>query len=169
MAGLTHFPPPALNWLQADLSRFGLPPRFGLLIPGASPGRPLKRWPAERFAALAAGAGMPVVVVGGPAEREIAARIQHGAPGTLDLTGQTSFAEVAALAQQAAWAVGNDTGPTHIAAAAGCPTLALFGEDSDPARCAPRGPAAAVLRHQPLAGLGVAAVAEALTALPPRA
>jgi ADP-heptose:LPS heptosyltransferase len=169
MAGITQFPPPPLDWLQADLSRFGLPERFGLLIPGASPHRPLKRWPAERFAALAAGAGMPAVVIGGPSEREIAARILDGAPGTLDLTGQTSFAEVAALARRAAWAVGNDTGPTHLAAASGCPTLALFGEDSDPARCAPRGPAAAVLRHQPLAGLGVAAVADALAALPPRA
>lgn len=169
MAGIARFPPPPLEWLQADLSRFGLPARFGLLIPGASPGRPLKRWPAERFAALAAGAEVPAVVIGGPAEREIAARIRDGAPGTLDLTGQTSFAEVAALARRAAWAVGNDTGPTHLAAASGCPTLALFGEDSDPALCAPRGPAAAVLRHQPLAGLGVAAVAEALANLPPRA
>jgi ADP-heptose:LPS heptosyltransferase len=169
MAGIAHFPSPPLDWLQADLSRLGLPARFALLIPGASPSRPLKRWPAERFATLAAGAGMPAVVVGGPAEREIAARILDGAPGTLDLTGQTSFAEVAALARRAVWAVGNDTGPTHLAAAAGCPTLALFGEDSDPALCAPRGPAAVVLRHQPLAGLGVAAVAEALAALPPRA
>lgn len=168
-AGIAHFPLPALDWLAADLARFGLPARFGLLIPGASPGRPLKRWPAERFAAFAAGAGMPVVVVGGPAEREIAAHIRGGAPGTLDLTGQTSFAEVAALARRAEWAVGNDTGPTHLAAASGCPTLALFGEDSDPALCAPRGPAARVLRHQPLAELGVAVVVDALARLPARA
>ena len=54
MAGIRDFPPPALEWLDADVARFGLPPRFGLLIPGASPLRPLKRWPAEHFAALAA-------------------------------------------------------------------------------------------------------------------
>jgi ADP-heptose:LPS heptosyltransferase len=162
MAGITHFPEPALDWLDADLSGFALPPRFGLLVPGASPLRPLKRWPAAGFAALAAGVDVPVAIIGGPAERAIAARI--GAAGALDLTGRTSFAEIAAIARRAAWAVGNDTGPTHLIAAAGCPTLALFGEDSDPALCAPRGPAARVLRHIPLADLPASAVAAALRA-----
>jgi ADP-heptose:LPS heptosyltransferase len=162
MAGITDFPAPALDWLEAEISRFGLPERFGLLIPGASPLRPLKRWPAERFGELAAGAGLPVAIIGGPAERGIAATIRAAAPDALDLTGQTSFAEIAAIARRAAWAVGNDTGPTHIAATAGCPTLALFGEDSDPALCAPRGPVAQVLRHIPLADLPVAQVRAAL-------
>jgi ADP-heptose:LPS heptosyltransferase len=162
MAGITQFPEPALEWLDADLAGFGLPERFALLIPGASPLRPLKRWPAERFAALAAGAGMPVAILGGPAEKDIAAAIRAAAPEALDLTGRTSFAEIAAIARRAAWAVGNDTGPTHIVAAAGCPTLALFGEDSDPALCAPRGKAAMVLRHRPLSDLSVAQVRAAL-------
>jgi hypothetical protein len=48
---------------------------------------------------------------------------------------------------------------------AGCPTLALFGEDSDPALCAPRGPCVAVLRHQPLAALTLAEVRAALQEL----
>jgi ADP-heptose:LPS heptosyltransferase len=169
MAGIRDFPAPALDWLAADLSRFGLSGRFGLLVPGASPLRPLKRWPAARFAELAAGAGLPVAVIGGPAEGEIAARIAAAARDAVDLTGRTSFAEIAALGRRAAWAVGNDTGPTHLLAVAGCPTLALFGEDSDPALCGPRGPAARVLRHVPLAGLGVTEVRTALDALPPRA
>jgi len=146
-AGISRFPEPALDWLDADTARFALPARFGLVIPGASPLRPLKRWPDERFAALAAAAG-PVAILGGAAERDIAARI----PG-LDLSGRTSLFDIAAIARRAAWAVGNDTGPTHLVAAAGCPTLALFGEDSDPALCAPRGPGARVLRHIPLAAL----------------
>lgn len=168
MAGITEFPAPALDWLEADLSRFDLPSRFGLLIPGASPLRPLKRWPAERFAGLAAAAGFPVAVLGGPAETDIATRILAAAPRALDLTGRTSFAEVAALARRADWAVGNDTGPTHLVATAGCPTLALFGEDSDPALCAPRGPAARVLRHIPLAELPLETVQVALATLPAR-
>ncbi|WP_137176727.1 glycosyltransferase family 9 protein [Roseomonas sp. AR75] len=162
MAGIVHFPEPALDWLDADLVGFSLPARFALLIPGASPVRPLKRWPAERFAELAASAGLPVVILGGPAEKDIAATIRAAAPDALDLTGRTSFAEIAAIARRAAWAVGNDTGPTHIVAAAGCPTLALFGEDSDPALCAPRGKAATVLRHRPLSDLSVAQVRAAL-------
>jgi ADP-heptose:LPS heptosyltransferase len=161
MAGIPDVPAPALDWLEADLSGFGLPERFGVLIPGASPLRPGKRWPAERYAELAAAEG-PVVVIGGPAERAIAATIRAAAPDALDLTGRTSFFEIAAIGRRAAWAVGNDTGPTHLVAMAGCPTLTLFGGDSDPALCAPRGPAARVLRHIPLADLPVARVRAAL-------
>lgn len=162
MAGITHFPPPALDWLEADLSAFALPGRFGLLIPGASPLRPGKRWPAERYAELAAASDIPVAIIGGPAERGIAAAIRAAAPAALDLTGRTSLFEIAAIARRAAWAVGNDTGPTHLAAIAGCPTLALFGAESDPALCAPRGPAVRVLRQLPLADLPLARVRAAL-------
>jgi ADP-heptose:LPS heptosyltransferase len=62
-------------------------------------------------------------------------------------------------------AIGNDTGPTHLAAAAGTPTLTLFGDDSDPALCAPRGALVTVLRHHPLADLPVEAVRAAALAL----
>jgi ADP-heptose:LPS heptosyltransferase len=165
MAGITDFPVPDLTWLDADVSRFGLPARFCLLVPGASPGRPAKRWPAERFGALAAGLDVPAVILGGPAEAALATTIRAAAPGTIDLIGRTSFAEIGALARRAAFAVGNDTGPTHLLAACGCPTLALFGADSDPALCAPRGPRAEWLRHVPLASLDPATVRASLAHL----
>lgn len=165
MAGIRDFPEPDLSWLDADVTRFGLPERFCLLVPGASPGRPAKRWPEDRFGALAAGLDLPAVVIGGPAEAPLAAAIVAAAPGTRDLTGQTSFADIAALARHAAFCIGNDTGPTHLIAAAGCPTLALFGEDSDPALCAPRGPRATFLRHLPLSALEPAEVAAAAAPL----
>ncbi|WP_135468678.1 glycosyltransferase family 9 protein [Crenalkalicoccus roseus] len=164
-AGIRDFPPPDLSFLDDDISGLGLPERFALLVPGASPGRPGKRWPVERYAELAAGLELPVAVVGGPAEAPLAARIRARAPSARDLTGRTSFAMLAAVARRAAFAIGNDTGPTHLIAAAGCPTLALFGEESDPALCAPRGRQVAVLRHAPLASLEVAEVRVALTAL----
>ena len=162
MAGLTAFPPPALDWLDADLTGFGLPDRFALLVPGASPLRPAKRWPAERFRGLAASLDVPAVVLGGGAELDLAERITATVPGALNLAGRTDFAQIAALARRSAFAVGNDTGPTHLIAASGCPTFALFGEDSDPALCAPRGPAVRVLRHIPLAALPVAEVLAAI-------
>ena len=162
MAGIRQFPAPELAWLDADIARFALPERFALLIPGASPGRPAKRWPVENFAALAAALDIPAVILGGPAETSLGAAISEASPGTRDLTGKTSFADIAALARRAAFCIGNDTGPTHLAAVAGCPTLALFGEDSDPALCAPRGPRVAVLRRQPLASLPMADVQAAL-------
>lgn len=166
MAGIQHFPPPDLAWLEGDVSAFDLPARFCLLVPGASPLRPGKRWPAARFGALAAALDLPSVIIGGAPEATLAAGIQAAAPGARDLTGRTDFAAIAALARRAAFAVGNDTGPTHLIAAAGCPTLALFGGDSDPALCAPRGAAVRVLRHLPLAALPVADVAAAIADLP---
>lgn len=165
MAGIETFPEPDLGWLDADLSRFGLPARFALLVPGASPGRPAKRWPEDHFSALAAKLDVPCAVIGGPAEAPFGAAIAAAAPATIDLTGRTSFADIAALGRRAAFCVGNDTGPTHLIAAAGCPTLALFGQDSDPALCAPRGHQVRTLRHQPLAALPVALVEAALASL----
>ncbi|MBL6455818.1 glycosyltransferase family 9 protein [Belnapia sp. T6] len=166
MAGIADFPAPALDWLDEDVSGLGLPARFALLVPGASPHRPGKRWPVECFAALAAGLDLPVAVAGGPAEAPLAAAIAAARPGTVtDLTGRTSLAALAAVARRAAFAIGNDTGPTHLAAAAGCPTLALFGPESDPALCAPRGRAVAVLRHPNLAALEVAEVRAVLAGL----
>lgn len=164
-AGIAHVPVPDLSFLDTDITGLGLPGRFALLVPGASPGRPGKRWDVRRYAALAAGLDLPVAVVGGPAERALAEAIRAGAPSAHDLTGRTSFATLAAVARRAAFAVGNDTGPTHLIAAAGCATLALFGEESDPALCAPRGRAVAVLRHAPLAALELAEVRAALAAL----
>ena len=80
-----------------------------------------------------------------------------------DLTGQTSQAEIAVLARGASIAIGNDTGPMHMIAAAGCPTTVLFSAVSDPTLTAPRGPAVTVLKREPLADLSVAEVAATLS------
>ena len=71
--------------------------------------------------------------------------------------------ELAAIARRAALCVGNDTGPTHLAAAVGTPTVAVFGPDSDPALCAPRGALVAVLRGSPI---GAVTVDQVLAAVP---
>ena len=57
--------------------------------------------------------------------------------------------------------VGNDSGPTHLAAATGAPTVALFGP-TDPRRFAPRGPAVTVLARPPPAELPVDDVLKAV-------
>ena len=166
IAGIRHFPRPDLPWLAAAPAP-AIPGRFALLVPGASPHRPAKRWPAERFAELARllhERGLTPVVVGTPAETPLAATILADTPG-LDLTGQTDLLALGALAGRAALAVGNDTGPMHLAAAMGAPSLALFSAASDPALTAPRtldGGWAAVLREPDLADLTVARVAAAL-------
>lgn len=168
-AGIHNVPAPDLSWAVAEGRKFTLPESFALLVPGGSAHRPDKRWPAEHFAALAdllSARQVTPVLIGGKAERDLAREVAARAAGTaIDLTGHTDLFDLAALAAGARVVVGNDTGPTHVAAVAGAPTVALFSAASDPALCAPRGPAVAVLRQERLADLlpqDVFARAEAL-------
>jgi ADP-heptose:LPS heptosyltransferase len=113
-----------------------------LLIPGASAHRPEKRWPVEHYARLAeklSNEGFDIVIIGALQEAVLAHAIQRRAPRARDLTGRTDFAQIAAFGARAALAVGNDTGPVHLVAAAGAPTIALFSSASDPAVSGPRG------------------------------
>ena len=154
-AGLLDVPPADLSWSVGDVTRFALPPTFALLVPGSSAHRPAKRWPAERYAALAAALAahdLTPVVLGTIAERPLTQVIGQGAP-IIDLTGQTDFGELATIARLAKLAIGNDTGPMHLLASVGCPSLVLFSDESDPALCAPRGPAVRVLRRSRLTDL----------------
>lgn len=160
-AGITEFPEPELGWLNEDVSTFDLPPRFALLLPGASALRPGKRWPAERFGALAARLDRPAVICGIAAEAPLAREIRGAAPQSIDLTGRTNLRQLAAVARLADRAIGNDSGPTHLAAAMGCPTVVLFGSESDPALCAPRGRAVTILRRQPISELSIDEVLQA--------
>jgi ADP-heptose:LPS heptosyltransferase len=160
-AGIARVPDADLAWTGGDLARFALPEGFALLAPGSAPHRPAKRWPVEHYAALAEALrarGLLPVVIGAAAERDLGATL--AAVGARDLTGQTTIGEVVALARRAALAVGNDTGPMHLAAAAGCRAIVLFSRASDPALCAPRGPRVSVLRRPDLAALAPAEVIE---------
>ena len=135
--------------------------RFALLIPGSSPHRPEKRWPAPRYAELAGRlhrAGILPVVIGVAGEAEIGRAIRGVCPDCLDLVGDTDLATLAALARAAEVTIGNDTGATHVAAAGGRPVVALFSRASDPSLCAPRGSAVTVLAEPDLAALLVETV-----------
>lgn len=143
----------AAPWLER------LPPGFFAVHPGS--GSPAKNWPADRFAQLAArlSGGRPWLLIEGPADRAAAAHLRavSGAVVAYDLPPR----RLAALLRPAGRYVGNDSGVTHLAAACGVPTTALFGP-SDPVRWAPEG--ARVLRAPDgvLERLTVDAVAEAV-------
>jgi ADP-heptose:LPS heptosyltransferase len=146
---------PDLSWLAAPVP--GLPARYAVLVPGGSAHRPEKRWPAENFAAL--GLEQPVVV-GTAAEAPLAEAI-----GGINLAGKTDFFQLATVLRGASLAIGNDTGPMHLAAALGVPCVSLFSAASDPARCAPRYPDGSwptILRAPNLQDLPVAQVRAAL-------
>jgi len=158
-AGILRLPVPDLSWVDADISRFCLPPAYVVMIPGAAAHRPEKCWPAQSFSALAAAQALPVVVVGGPDQN-------FSIPGAIDLTGRTSLLELASVLRGAAVAVGNDTGPMHLAAALGTKSVVLFSAASDPALTAPRypdGTLPVILRAASLQDLPVAEVLAALS------
>ncbi len=164
-AGISEAPPPDLDWVQADLERFHLPTRFVALVPGGAPHRPEKRWPIDRFAALAnalVSRNVVPVVVGGPAERQLGSAIRTACPAARDLAGDSDFGEVVALGRQALWVVGNDTGPMHLIVSAGAPATVLYSAASDPTLTAPRGPRVQILQRRHLGDLRVEEVAATL-------
>lgn len=160
LAGFEDVPATDLSWVRSDISRFGLDSPYALLVPGGSKHRLEKRWPVACYAELARllkAKGLEPVVIGGPDEAGIAGAIA----GARDLAGKTSFEDIVVLARGAALAVGNDTGPMHLIAAAGCKSVVLFSKASDPALCAPRGRNVTVLREPDLGTLTVERVAAA--------
>jgi ADP-heptose:LPS heptosyltransferase len=101
---------------------------FAVLHPGASD--PRRRWAAERFAAVGTeltARGLAVAVTGTPGEAELVRRVVDGIEGpAVDLAGRLDLSAVLGLVARAAVVVSNDTGPLHVAAAAGSPTVGIF-------------------------------------------
>ena len=167
VAGIIDVPAGDLSWVEADVARFAISGPYALVAPGGAAHRPAKRWPTQRFADLAAWLaerGIKPVLVGGPKEADLLGAVAVGCPAALDLAGRTSLIDIAALAQGAACAVGNDTGPMHLTAAAGCPSVVLYSHASDPLLCAQRGPRVTIVRRPALDDLPVEEVTAALGA-----
>lgn len=124
--------------VDAKWDRFASLP--GEIVVGINPGgdREMKRWHPERFAAVAAevAARFPtrIVLLGGPSDTALAARIEGKLPADCavsNLAGKVPLAELACLISRLALLLTNDSGPMHIAAAVKTPVVALFGP-SDP-------------------------------------
>lgn len=172
MAGIDEVPAPSLEWLDADIDGLVANGDYVLLVPGGSVHRPGKRWPADRYAALArtlADRETTPVLIGGSAETDVLNAIAEQVPSAVNLGGRTNLDQIAALARRARIAIGNDTGPMHIIATAGSPSIVLFSGESDPALCAPRGRAVQVLRQTRLDDLSLEAVLETVDGMARRA
>lgn len=142
----------------ATLIRNGFAPRsFLLLLPGS--GSRAKNWPVANFVALARllQPRLRSLCVLGPAEMELAPALRIAGITTLE---SLELGEVAALAAQARVFVGNDSGVSHLAAAAGASGVVLFGP-TDPERWRPLG-AIRIVRGESMAKLTIAEVAAAI-------
>ena len=111
---------------------------FALVNPGAA--WPNKRWPPERFGEVAAFLrdvrGLPSFVLWGPGEQGLAGAVVEASSGAAHVAPATGLTDLLALSRAASLVVSGDTGPLHLAAAAGTPTVSLFGP-TDPHRNGP--------------------------------
>lgn len=137
--------PPALKtppppYYIADPTLVARAPAGAVYIhPGA--GKIKNRWPAARFAAVAAeilAAGRDVVLIEGPQDAGTPAAVTAVLGRSLPVVRGESIPMLAARFARAALYVGNDTGPLHLAGAVGCPTVGIYGW-SDPAEWKPVG------------------------------
>jgi len=165
-AGITSVPPPDLTWIENNGAKFEPTQPYVVMAPGGAPHRPRKRWPTDRYVDLARELekrGISSVVLGGKDERDLSEIFTQACPGAQNLIGQTTFADIVGLARNASGAIGNDTGPMHLIAAAGCPALVLYSSESDPALTRPVGQSISVLQRDDLAMLATADVIDALS------
>ena len=137
--------PENLASVNAILAQAAIPSPFIVINPtgGRNPGMTMdsKRWPPDHFAQLANRLGsllkVKIVLVGGPNDGDIVNAVaQNLQQPHLSLVGQINFGQMAALAHLSQLYIGNDTGMTHLAAAAGARTVMILGP-SDPQRYAP--------------------------------
>ena len=121
--------------IAAALLKQGLPAAgYYVFAPGAEFG-PAKRWPAQKFAELAAQLDAPVLLLGSAKEAElcdeIALPVNASRPGQcLNLAGKTSLTEALCLIAASRACVSNDSGLMHVAAALGVRQVAIFGSSS---------------------------------------
>ncbi|QIK38747.1 glycosyltransferase family 9 protein [Caldichromatium japonicum] len=125
-----HYGTAEATLAEATIIRSGLENGYAVLCPFTT--RPQKHWIEERWGRLAqrirAELGLTAVLLGGPGDRLAARRIADAAEdAVVDLVGQTSLTEVAALIDRAALLIGVDTGLAHMGIALNTPSLLLFG------------------------------------------
>lgn len=116
--------------VKQKLAAAGVSGRYAVIVPGTRGEH--KKWPVNCWGALAqklAEKQIYTVISGAPSEADMGREIRALSPSpyTVDLIGQTSLLELAALDEMAALHISCDTGPLHIANAMQTPLIALFG------------------------------------------
>jgi heptosyltransferase-1 len=134
--------------VAARISAAGIAADDRLIVIHVSAGNPFRRWPADRFAAVAAALAREnprgrIIITSGPSERDAADRVaaeaqQRAGPTASSIIrcGDFDLRELQSLVTRAALFIGGDSGPLHVAATTRVPVVALFGPTL-PARSMP--------------------------------
>lgn len=153
---------------QADLASQGLGDAGDIVCLHVAGGKGYKHWPLEKYARIIdwlANQGLRPALIGAAPDRLAANQVlEHCQQRPLDLVEQLPIGTLIALLSQCQLFVGNDSGPMHVAAAAGSPVVALFGP-TDPSRWGPLSNRTTIVRGtQAVApGQGKSAYAEGRT------
>jgi len=140
---------PNWRWLAKNYKNNSLIPnnKFIILATGAAKHRVNKKWAQSNYASLIerfSNIGLQSLLIGGGDEFDNIKNIislvdKKMKKQPLNYAGITSYKDIVYLSTYAQYAVGNDTGPIHLIATSGLATIVLFGTDSNPDLCAPKG------------------------------
>lgn len=165
VAGIKNIPKPNIDWMESDIKSLKLPEKYFIFVPGCSPTQPHKRWQPENYGEVAkwlVRKGITPVIIGTKDEAGIIQSIQSICPQVISLEGKTSLFDIAEIGRHAVGALGHDTGPMHIVAVTGCPSVMLFSWSSVPNHYAPRGFKTTILHQNNLEDISVAEVIKSL-------
>lgn len=146
-----YYPPATLGILRQRHPEFFARLERPWIVVHIGSGYPSKRWPAANFfrlidRILESGPGS-VILIGQQAERDLAEPFLKPSPRVFDLIGGTSITDLCALLDAADVYVGNDSGPTHIAALLGKKVIVLFSGTNEADYWRPVGEGVTVLSH----------------------
>jgi len=142
------FEPAAEQWAEGFFREHYLDPDRKVIAVNAGASDATKQWPPHRFAELITGMvekyACPIVLIGTANDKSAVQKILALVKTPVcDLTGQTSVAQLASLLKRCRLLVSNDSGPVHVAAAAGTPVVSIFTRNQpgiNPERWKPLGP-----------------------------
>ena len=133
---------PNLSWFYNKSNRFNISGKYALVVPGGSGKRLNKRIPIELFfeiVSLLINKNVKPILIGAKDDYHACRKIEERFPEVQNLCLQTSYFDIASLALNSIFSIGNDTGPMHIISRANKRTLVLFTQNSNPNLCGPIG------------------------------
>ncbi|MAI29052.1 MAG: lipopolysaccharide heptosyltransferase family protein [Pelagibacteraceae bacterium TMED124] len=133
---------PNLSWFYKKSNRFNFFGQYALVVPGGSEKRLNKRIPLELFfeiVSLLINKNIKPILIGAQDDFQVCKKIEEKYPKVQNLCLKTSFFDIASLATNSIFSIGNDTGPTHIISRANKKTIVLFTKNSNPNLCSPVG------------------------------
>jgi ADP-heptose:LPS heptosyltransferase len=147
-----------VNWLlskDADLLRPSVS-KYVVFVPGCSPHRLAKRWPADFFSYIGQWLhekNIDVVLVGTASDQPVIEQIMGSLPNAINYCGKTTIPQLAGLFVNAQLVIGNDTGPMFLAAKSDIPTVVLTGAETTPSAVMSSGKNAVWMRKDEIADI----------------